>query len=215
MKRYQDITDPTLAKALAHPLRTRILAALETRSASPSQLSKDLSVSLGVVSYHVRCLHWLGFLRLVKKVPRRGAVEHYYTTTPGPRISSDAWDSTPGVVKQAMVSNTLNEIGAQATQAAKRGGFADREAHLSRSPLTLDQKGWRAVADELNGVVTRIEQIEAESVKRLDRDGSGGVRSATVALMLFCNLTSDSPSASSATASGKPRKRRRPTVKTT
>ncbi len=29
MKPFQDISDPALAKALAHPLRTRILAALD------------------------------------------------------------------------------------------------------------------------------------------------------------------------------------------
>ncbi len=32
MKPYQDITDPTVAKALTHPLRTRVLAALEDRT---------------------------------------------------------------------------------------------------------------------------------------------------------------------------------------
>ena len=30
MKPYRDITDPTVAKALAHPLRTRILGSLKT-----------------------------------------------------------------------------------------------------------------------------------------------------------------------------------------
>jgi len=29
MKPFQDITDPSVAKALAHPLRTRVLAALD------------------------------------------------------------------------------------------------------------------------------------------------------------------------------------------
>ncbi|MDQ2895534.1 MAG: helix-turn-helix domain-containing protein, partial [Actinomycetota bacterium] len=44
MKPYQDITDPSVAKALAHPLRLRILAALEQRTASPSQLAAELDV---------------------------------------------------------------------------------------------------------------------------------------------------------------------------
>jgi hypothetical protein len=33
LRPHQDITDPRLAKALAHPTRTRILAALEGRTA--------------------------------------------------------------------------------------------------------------------------------------------------------------------------------------
>lgn len=91
MKPYQDITDPTVAKALAHPLRSRILAALEERTASPSQTAAELDVPLGVLSYHVRRLTALGFLKLVKRVPRRGAVEHYYAATSKPPISDQAW----------------------------------------------------------------------------------------------------------------------------
>jgi hypothetical protein len=32
---WHDITDPDVAKALAHPLRTHILASLEDRTANP------------------------------------------------------------------------------------------------------------------------------------------------------------------------------------
>lgn len=63
---------------LNHPLRVRILVALSERRASPSELASEWEVSLGVVSYHVRRLEAAGLIRLTKKVPRRGAVEHYY-----------------------------------------------------------------------------------------------------------------------------------------
>ena len=61
MKPYSDINDPRLIKALAHPLRVRILSILETRDmASPNEMADELNVSLGVMSYHVRRLHALG-----------------------------------------------------------------------------------------------------------------------------------------------------------
>jgi DNA-binding transcriptional ArsR family regulator len=185
VKRYEEITDPSLARALAHPLRTRVLTALENRTASPSELADELGVALGVLSYHVRCLHAVGFLRLVKRVPRRGAVEHYYTTVAGPRITNEAWASTPAIVKQAMVSATLGEIGTQASAAAQAGGFEARDAHLSRTPVTVDQTGWEELAHELDTLISRIEQIEAESHARLAADGNEGAGAATVALMLF------------------------------
>ena len=66
MKPYSDINDPRLIKALAHPLRVRILSILETRDmASPNEMADELGVSLGVLSYHVRRLLALGFLELV------------------------------------------------------------------------------------------------------------------------------------------------------
>lgn len=185
MKRYQDIADPALAKALAHPLRTRILATLEDRIASPSEIAAELDAPLGVVSYHVRRLHALRFLKLVKRVPRRGALEHYYTTVAGPRITNAAWDSTPTIVKQAMVGAALAEIGEIVTSAAAAGGFEPGDAHLSRSPLRLDPQGWSEVAGELDALNDRLQKIEAESRKRLDRADQLAQQQATVVLMLF------------------------------
>jgi DNA-binding transcriptional ArsR family regulator len=189
LKRYQDITDPSLAKALAHPLRTRILAILENRTASPSEIANELDAPLGVVSYHVRRLHALRFLKLVKRVPRRGAVEHYYTTIAGPRITNTAWASTPVLVKEAMVRAALQEIGKSVGAAADMGGFDAGEAHLSRSPVTVDEQGWKALARELDALISRIEKIEADSRKRLARNDHQDERRATVILMLFNSPT--------------------------
>ena len=70
--------DSRLAKALAHPLRVQLLAALNEGVASPNELSKKLDEPLTNVSYHVRMLHDLGCIELVETEPRRGALEHYY-----------------------------------------------------------------------------------------------------------------------------------------
>jgi DNA-binding transcriptional ArsR family regulator len=200
MKRYQDIADPSLAKALAHPMRTRILSALENRTASPSELAEELGAPLGVVSYHVRRLYALHFLKLVKRVARRGAVEHYYTTVAGPRITDTAWESTPTIVKQAMVAAALTEIGTAVSEAANSGGFERAETHLSRSPMTVDQRGWTEIARELESVLGRIGKIHAESQKRLLRNDHEGEQLATAVLMLF--NTGPAGSAEASTADG-------------
>jgi DNA-binding transcriptional ArsR family regulator len=185
LRPYHNITDPRLAKALAHPIRTRILAALEGRTASPSDLAAELDVSLGVLSYHVRRLSALGFIKLVKRVPRRGAVEHYYTATMRPRISDDAWGAMPGIVKEATVSAALAQVGSFAVNAAAAGGFNPADAHLTRSPVTVDAVGWKTLARELGAVHDRIREIEDESKSRLASAGHDGAQEATVVLMLF------------------------------
>ena len=63
---------------MSHPLRPIILAKCRDEARSPSDIAREVGASLGVVSYHVRVLESHGLLRLVKKVPRRGATEHYY-----------------------------------------------------------------------------------------------------------------------------------------
>jgi DNA-binding transcriptional ArsR family regulator len=185
MKPYRDITDPTVAKALAHPLRTRILTALEGRTASPSELAAELEAPLGVLSYHVRRLSALGLVKLVRRVPRRGAVEHYYTAQSRPRITDEAWGSVPAVIKEATVSAALGQIGSLVSSAAAGGGFDAPEAHLTRNPVTVDELGWRELGRELDALAERIRTIAAESAQRLRSDGHQAPRHASAVLMLF------------------------------
>ena len=206
MKPYQDITDPALAKALAHPLRTRILAALEGRTASPSELAGELDAPLGVVSYHVRRLEALGFLKLVKREPRRGAVEHYYSATSRPRITNAAWGKLPTIVKDASIKAAVEQIGAYVAAGAAEGGFNAEDAHITRSPVTVDAKGWHALARELDNMLERIGKIEAASKQRLARSDHADEQEATVVLMLFHSPEAPQDSASTHHA---PRRRAR------
>jgi DNA-binding transcriptional ArsR family regulator len=202
MRPYSDINDPRLIKALAHPLRVRILSVLETRElASPNELSDELEVSLGVVSYHVRRLHALGFLELVRRTPRRGAIEHHYRAKARPRVSDDVWAETPGIVKRAMIGATLQQITGYTNAAAAGGGFDRTEAHLSRTVLMLDDEGWKQLATEMVRWVEVVERIEAESQARIERSPGGEAestakRSAAV-MMLFesAGVPDDGPDA--------------------
>lgn len=75
--------DPAWAKIATHPLRLRILQAVQAHGeASPSTLAEEFGERLGNVSYHVRTLLDRGMLELRRTEPRRGAVEHYYAVTP-------------------------------------------------------------------------------------------------------------------------------------
>ncbi len=199
MKPYQDITDPSVAKALAHPLRLRILAALEQRTASPSQLAAELDVPLGVLSYHVRRLTALGFLKLVKRVPRRGAVEHYYAATSKPPISDQAWGAMPSAVKDAMLGASLAALGAHLGEAAAAGGFDPPEAHLGRQLVRLDHQGWSELAAELEACTKRIEALERASDARRAQAGTEAVpasqasEAATVVMLLFRSVPDAEP----------------------
>jgi DNA-binding transcriptional ArsR family regulator len=86
LKPRRNISDPDLAKALAHPLRVAALAVLEERTASPSEIAAELGASLGQVSYHVRTLARYGLVTLVETRPKRGALEHYYRAEPNSHL---------------------------------------------------------------------------------------------------------------------------------
>ena len=185
MKPQSDISDPRIIKALTHPLRIQILAALDERTASPSELADELDAPLGNVSYHVRQLAGLGLIKLVKRTPRRGAIEHHYKAVGRPQISDDAWAGTPPTVKDAVVGAAIGDLGAAVTSAAAAGGFSRPDAHLTRTQVTIDERGWKDLDKELNATLARVRRIADDSAKRLAKAGKDGEQAATVVMMLF------------------------------
>jgi DNA-binding transcriptional ArsR family regulator len=185
MRAISDIGDPRLVKALAHPLRVQILGVLEERVASPSDLAEELGAPLGNVSYHVRQLHALGLIKLVKKTPRRGAIEHHYKALARAPISDEAWAGTPGLVKESVVGTSLGDLGQAVSAAAAGGGFKRAEAQLVREELTLDEKGFADVSKELAKTAERVSKIRADAARRLEKAGGEGACEANAVLMLF------------------------------
>ncbi len=189
MKPYSDINDPRLIKALAHPLRVRILSILETRDmASPNEMAEELGVSLGVMSYHVRRLHALGFLELVKRTPRRGAIEHHYRAKARPHVTDEGWAETPSIVKRAMVGASLQQITGFINAAAAQGGFDRGDAHLSRTVVALDDEGWKELAGELARLMERVDSLQDEALERVQasgQDSEAALRRSAAVLMLF------------------------------
>lgn len=185
-KPIANIDDPRYVKALAHPLRVRILAILEERPASPVELSRMLGANLGVVSYHVRTLFDLGLLKLVRTTQRRGAIEHHYRAKERPRVSDDAWASTSTVAKQAFINATVDQMFQYVKQSAAIGGFDRPEAHASRTALMLDEKGWKELTQAATKFLERVRKIEESAGARLRRDPHDpGFRDVGLAVLAF------------------------------
>lgn len=185
MKAYLDISDASIVKALAHPIRVRILGILEHRVASPSELATELDASLGLVSYHVRTLERLGVIKLAREARRRGAIEHYYRVVERARITDRAWASAPDVVKRATLAAHLDHVATHVNAAASHGGFDLPNVHLTRTPLTLDSEGFDEVAQELSGLLERVRDIEKQSARRLAKKNHADQQDANVVIMLF------------------------------
>jgi DNA-binding transcriptional ArsR family regulator len=185
MKPWVDVTDARVVKALAHPLRVRILSMLDESVLSPSEIAERIDVPIGNVSYHVRQLADLGLVKLVRETPRRGAVEHHYTAEARPLITDKAWREAPEIVRRAMVGAALEEAGNAVNSAAIAGGFSKDGAHVSRIPARLDERGWKQFSGELEATMKRLRKIAEASEQRLRKAGHEGERHATAVMMLF------------------------------
>jgi DNA-binding transcriptional ArsR family regulator len=206
MKQINEINDPRLVKALAHPLRVQILRVLQGRVASPSELAEELDARIGNVSYHMRVLERLEVIELVRTKPRRGAVEHYFRARGTLRITDKAWAQVPAIVKDAMVAATLEQIMRYVQTAASIGGFEGEYAHLSRHPLVLDKQGFTELAVAMRELIDRAREIEGDSAKRMaEGDHTESEIDTGLVMMLFEGLPASTgiPTKQTPTSTGK------------
>jgi DNA-binding transcriptional ArsR family regulator len=160
------IDDPRYVKALAHPMRIRILAMLREGQASPVQLAERLDETLGSVAYHVRTLSNLGLIDLVDTRQRRGATEHFYRAHEAPLFSDAAWAGLSVVGKQRMLSAMLGQLGEYINGSAATGGFDRSDANVSRLSLKADEKGWKDLAKATKKWLAEVDKIEGQIKKR-------------------------------------------------
>ena len=160
-----------MLKAISHPLRHRVLAAIdEAGEASPNDVARALGEPLGRVSHHVRVLADLGAIQLTRTEPRRGAVEHYYRPAIKPWFDDASWAQLPRASRRALAGQTLERLLRDAAAAAHGTGFDHVRAHVSYTLLELDDEGMDEVAAALVEALDRIQQIKDDAKARLGDD---------------------------------------------
>lgn len=175
-----------LAKALAHPLRVRILSALHQGISSPNQLAQELKEPLGNVSYHVKTLLEYDCIELVKTEPRRGAVEHFYRATDRAFLSDSDWAKIPASARKGISGSIIESIGQSATDALAAGTIEGRkDSHISDTPLVLDEQGWKDLNKVLAETVKRGTEIQKEATKRLGKNKKTDGIQTKLAIMHF------------------------------
>src|SRR4051794_16812566 len=87
--------DDRVFKAIAHPLRQRLLHRLGKGVASPRQLAAELGEPLNSVSYHIKILKKYGAIELVENKQVRSVIEHFYRATTRPWIEEEHWTLLP------------------------------------------------------------------------------------------------------------------------
>src|ERR1700684_2968059 len=85
------LRSPAHFKALAHPVRHRIVNVLRQRPATLRQLASALGLAKGTVSFHVGVLRDAGLIRLAGTRPVRGGTEQRFALVSGGfRLPEDA-----------------------------------------------------------------------------------------------------------------------------
>lgn len=162
--------DPTIARALSHPLRVEILERMQDEETSPALLSKQMDgVALGLIAYHVKVLEESGFVELVGTRPRRGAVEHFYRARPAGSLELRG---LPRSLRGSVTATVLQRFIDAAAVALEAGTIDGREdTVLSCMELSFDEEGWTRAVELGRALVEGYERIHEESRARATGDG--------------------------------------------
>jgi DNA-binding transcriptional ArsR family regulator len=176
-----------LIKALANPMRVRLLAYMNDREWSPNELSEKLNEGLSQVSYHVKVLKDFEMIELTRTEPRRGAVEHYYRAIERAYIPRWMARLLPRSANEIVGSNILEAIEEDLVASIDSGKFYEREdTHGSYTPVTVDGIGCEEADDVAIRAIEQILEIQSRSAnRRANGQGDGEYIPVSAAFLVF------------------------------
>lgn len=187
LKRRKGLVDCAKMKALSHEDRVEVFAILCERLASPKEIAAELNEGLGQVSYHVKVLRECKLIALDHKVPRRGAVEHFYRAVEPTLIPANAWDRLPPSIRKTVSAGILEEFFDDASTSIEAGFFEESPGELCWTPLLLDSAGIEELGQLTREFLGSVLEVQAKATERLPKGRKGVVdaKSATVFLASF------------------------------
>ena len=160
-----------MAKVLSHPLRFKILIAMNTpfRRLSPSSYAEEAGETVSNAAYHFRVLDKAGCIKIVKTIPRRGANEHIYEPIKRAMAWTREWEALGPYVRQHVAANALAPAVEKLGDSIDKGTFDKRDdSHLSWDTFFTDEEGWVELhtqyREHLEGLMATTQRIK----ERLD-----------------------------------------------
>jgi DNA-binding transcriptional ArsR family regulator len=179
----------TVAKALIHPLRVRLLVELNRRPMSAPQLVAECGgASARDVRRQLRRLEQLGCVEQVgsrRGEGRSGASEHVFRPVQRTRLASSAWDSLSKRDLDAPAGATLTPYLERVGEAIAAGTVDTRADRLLQwQGLVLDQRAWLLTVAEIDALFVRALHLRRQAARRLAASGEEPLR-VTIGLGCF------------------------------
>ncbi|RLK59436.1 ArsR family transcriptional regulator [Actinokineospora cianjurensis] len=124
-------------RALAHPLRMRILSLVTDRAMSAAEVARELGDSQPNISYHLRKLADADLVEIVEEVPIRGGIAKRYRHIP-PAVAAPR---EPGDSEHLLATALAAGLGART--ARRRSDAPGNAETATDAELWVDPQVWR------------------------------------------------------------------------
>lgn len=161
-------------RALADPLRTRILEALVRQSRTTSQLAELFGETNNKLHYHVHEMERFGLIKLVEKRERGGVLEKYYRAvardfTIAPALLSPS--TTNDVVE--VVRSHFDRMVQGLAQSLERGGAEagsgekiSESVHITTDAMWMTEEESKELVQQINALIAPLMQPRGEAGER-------------------------------------------------
>ena len=166
-----------MAVAMSHPLRVRILYGMNSpeRRCSATDLAEETDIDVKRLSYHMRELATLGFIKQVDERPVRGSLEKIYAPAKGVEAWAMEYQELPSALKQILAANVLRH-GVTALGAAIDDGTFDArdDSMLGQDTFWADERAAQESMAALDQALKKLLEIREEAKDRLAERGEDG-----------------------------------------
>lgn len=193
----------TLAEALRHPLRVRILEVLNEQDMAPIEFVKGGYADfyfghrpdVSHIAYHFRELADFGCLEAVAWRKARGSVATTYRGSARAEFGEEEWAALPEDEKREISRTVAQGMIARIDGAFMADTFLRRDDHhLSWFAMQLDERGWEEVRGALADAFATVSQAQKDAQARLQETGDKGM-TATAGILFFESPEPTPPSA--------------------
>ena len=167
-----------MAIAMSHPLRIRILYAMNSpeRRCSATDIAEETGIDVKRLSYHMRELATLGFVEQVGERPVRGSLEKIYAPINGVEAWALEYTEMPAALKQTLAASALKQGVTALGSAIDNGTFDARDdSMLAQDSLWADERGAKEAMKVLDDALKALLEIRDSSKARLAETGDEAI----------------------------------------
>lgn len=164
--------DEQLFRLLHNPGQLAALVTLLLRSASKSDIARELGIKLNKADYDVGELEKMGLVEPIDTEMRRGQETTIYRAVMRPVFSSEEWGELSQDERERYALWVQQLFLRDVAVAWHARTFQTRaQSHTSRSPLRVDETGWLKISKGLDDLLALGREAEVESVARSSEAG--------------------------------------------
>jgi predicted ArsR family transcriptional regulator len=189
-RRWRQIIDECVGKALSNSFRQQILWIINERPASPSEIAQELGETLNKVCHHVDVLKNANCIEVAYTRVVGNRVQRFYKANSRAFLDDVEWPKVPASLIEGLRATLLRNIVDDAIAAVVDGTYDSIEtspAHMSWTPMILDALGWEELTEILERALLEAVAVQESAKERLIESDETGT-SCTVSILGYASV---------------------------